>query len=103
VADLRQALDRENLKLLPGDAVIIHTGWGKLLRQVDWYTYYAGSLGTPTAMILRESYLRIPDTESRKTLTRVSVQRVRLHSSRSNRSLFCSCSLIPPFPKGRAK
>ena len=30
VADLQQALQRENLKLLPGDAVIIHTGWGKL-------------------------------------------------------------------------
>jgi len=30
VADLQQALQRQNLKLLPGDAVIIHTGWGKL-------------------------------------------------------------------------
>src|SRR2546430_171101 len=30
VADLQQALQPENLKLLPGDAVIIHTGWGKL-------------------------------------------------------------------------
>src|SRR5437879_10440109 len=30
VADLQQALQREKLKLLPGDAVIIHTGWGKL-------------------------------------------------------------------------
>jgi kynurenine formamidase len=30
VADLEQALQRQNLKLQPGDAVIIHTGWGKL-------------------------------------------------------------------------
>jgi kynurenine formamidase len=30
VADLQQALDRQKLKLLPGDAIIIHTGWGKL-------------------------------------------------------------------------
>jgi kynurenine formamidase len=28
--DLQQALQRQNLKLQPGDAVIIHTGWGKL-------------------------------------------------------------------------
>ncbi len=30
VADLQQALQRQNLSLRPGDAVIIHTGWGKL-------------------------------------------------------------------------
>jgi kynurenine formamidase len=30
VQDLDQALQRQNLKLQPGDAVIIHTGWGKL-------------------------------------------------------------------------
>src|SRR6266851_3341634 len=29
-ADLQQALARQKLKLQPGDAVIIHTGWGKL-------------------------------------------------------------------------
>ena len=28
--DLQQALQRQNLQLEPGDAVIIHTGWGKL-------------------------------------------------------------------------
>jgi kynurenine formamidase len=28
--DLEQALQRQNLRLQPGDAVIIHTGWGKL-------------------------------------------------------------------------
>jgi kynurenine formamidase len=28
--DLEQALERQKLKLQPGDAVIIHTGWGKL-------------------------------------------------------------------------
>ena len=30
VQDLQQALARQNLSLQPGDAVIIHTGWGKL-------------------------------------------------------------------------
>ncbi len=30
VPDLQQALQRQNLQLRPGDAVIIHTGWGKL-------------------------------------------------------------------------
>jgi len=30
VPDLQQALQRQNLTLQPGDAVIIHTGWGKL-------------------------------------------------------------------------
>jgi len=30
VADIEGALQRQNQKLQPGDAVIIHTGWGKL-------------------------------------------------------------------------
>jgi kynurenine formamidase len=30
VADLEAALSRLNLKLMPGDAVLIHTGWGTL-------------------------------------------------------------------------
>jgi kynurenine formamidase len=30
VKDLEQALQRQNLKLHPGDAIIIHTGWSKL-------------------------------------------------------------------------
>lgn len=30
VADLEGALAKQNLKLEPGDAVLIHTGWGKL-------------------------------------------------------------------------
>ena len=30
VQDLQQALQRQNLTLQPGDAVIVHTGWGKL-------------------------------------------------------------------------
>ncbi len=28
--DLQQALERQKLKLQPGDAIIVHTGWGKL-------------------------------------------------------------------------
>jgi kynurenine formamidase len=30
VQDLQQAMQRQNVALQPGDAVIIHTGWGKL-------------------------------------------------------------------------
>jgi kynurenine formamidase len=30
VQDLEQALQKQNLKLQPGDAVLVHTGWGKL-------------------------------------------------------------------------
>jgi kynurenine formamidase len=30
VQDLQQALQKQNLTLQPGDAVLIHTGWGKL-------------------------------------------------------------------------
>jgi len=30
VQDLQQAMQRQNVSLQPGDAVIIHTGWGKL-------------------------------------------------------------------------
>lgn len=30
VSDLQQALAKQNLALAPGDAVLIHTGWGKL-------------------------------------------------------------------------
>jgi kynurenine formamidase len=30
VGDLQQALKRQNLTLVPGDAVIVHTGWGRL-------------------------------------------------------------------------
>ncbi len=30
VADLEQALQGENVRLQPGDAVILHTGWGRL-------------------------------------------------------------------------
>ena len=30
VADLQQALQRQKLTLQPGDAVIVHTGWGRL-------------------------------------------------------------------------
>jgi kynurenine formamidase len=30
VADLQQALARQNLTIAPGDAVVIHTGWGTL-------------------------------------------------------------------------
>ncbi len=44
VADLEQTLQRQNQKLQPGDAVIIHTGWGKLWAK-DNARYMKGNLG----------------------------------------------------------
>jgi kynurenine formamidase len=44
VADLEQALQRQNQKLQPGDAVIIHTGWGKLWAK-DNARYMKGNPG----------------------------------------------------------
>jgi len=44
VADLEQALQRQNQKLQPGDAVIIHTGWGKLWGK-DNARYMKGNPG----------------------------------------------------------
>src|SRR5262249_33848001 len=48
VQDLQQALAREKLTLQPGDAVIIHTGWGKLWGK-DNSRYQAGSPGIGTS------------------------------------------------------
>ena len=44
VGDLEQALQRQNQKLQPGDAVIIHTGWGKLWAK-DNARYMKGNPG----------------------------------------------------------
>jgi kynurenine formamidase len=44
VADLEQALQRQNQTLQPGDAVIIHTGWGKLWAK-DNARYTKGNPG----------------------------------------------------------
>lgn len=43
--DLQQALAKENLKLEPGDAVMIHTGWGKLYTVKDKDKYLKSSPG----------------------------------------------------------
>lgn len=43
--DLQQALAKENVKLEPGDAVMIHTGWGKLYTVKDKDRYLASSPG----------------------------------------------------------
>jgi kynurenine formamidase len=48
VADLQQALQRQNLALQPGDAVIIHTGWGKLWAK-DNARYMKGCPGIGVA------------------------------------------------------
>jgi kynurenine formamidase len=44
VADLQAALTREGLSIAPGDAVLIHTGWGKLWGK-DNARYNAGCPG----------------------------------------------------------
>jgi kynurenine formamidase len=43
--DLQQALAKENLKIEPGDAVMIHTGWGKLYTVKDKDKYLKSSPG----------------------------------------------------------
>ena len=48
VQDLQQALARQKLTLEPGDAVLIHTGWGKLWGK-DNARFQAGSPGIGTA------------------------------------------------------
>jgi len=48
VQDLQQALARQKLTLQPGDAVLIHTGWGKLWGK-DNARYQAGAPGIGTA------------------------------------------------------
>jgi kynurenine formamidase len=48
VQDLQQALARQKLTLQPGDAVIIHTGWGKLWGK-DNARYQKGSPGIGVA------------------------------------------------------
>ncbi|MBI3046939.1 MAG: cyclase family protein [Acidobacteria bacterium] len=50
VADLQQALKRQQLSLQPGDAVIIHTGWGRLWgKQNDRYMKANPGLGAAAA------------------------------------------------------
>jgi kynurenine formamidase len=48
VQDLQQGLARQKLTLQPGDAVIVHTGWGKLWGQ-DNTRFQASSPGIGTA------------------------------------------------------
>src|SRR5688500_8801543 len=48
VGDLQQALARQNLTLQPGDAVIIHTGWGKLWEK-ESARYQRGNPGIGVA------------------------------------------------------
>ena len=45
VQDLQQAMARQNVMLQPGDAVIIHTGWGKLWEK-DNARYSRGNPGS---------------------------------------------------------
>jgi kynurenine formamidase len=55
VADLEEALDRQGVTLEPGDAVIIHTGWGQLW-DVDNARYVAScpGIGVEAALWLAE-------------------------------------------------
>jgi kynurenine formamidase len=53
VADLEGALKKEELTLQPGDAVIIHTGWGKLWDKDNArYTKSNPGIGVPAAQWL---------------------------------------------------
>jgi kynurenine formamidase len=48
--DLQQALHQQNLTLRPGDAVLIHTGWGRLWEQDNArYTKSAPGIGVAAA------------------------------------------------------
>ena len=50
VADLQQALKRQSLTLQPGDAVIIHTGWGRLWgKENARYTKSSPGIGIAAA------------------------------------------------------
>ncbi|HEY5619004.1 MAG TPA: cyclase family protein [Vicinamibacterales bacterium] len=50
VADLQQALQRQQMTLQPGDAVIVHTGWGRLWgRENDRYMRTNPGLGAAAA------------------------------------------------------
>ena len=50
VADLQAALKRQNMTLEPGDAVIVHTGWGRLWdKDVARYGKGNPGIGVPAA------------------------------------------------------
>ena len=53
VEDLEGALKKQNLTLQPGDAVIIHTGWGKLYgKDNPRYVKSCPGIGVPAALWL---------------------------------------------------
>ena len=53
VEDLEAAMQRQNLKIQPGDAVLIHTGWGKLYgKDNPRYVKTAPGLGIKAAEYL---------------------------------------------------
>ena len=58
--DLKQALRRQGLTIRPGDAVLIHTGWGSLWK-VDNQQYCAGEpgLGVGAAHFLVENQVTL--------------------------------------------
>lgn len=50
VQDMQQALQRQNLTLQPGDAVIVHTGWGKLWGKENMrYSSRSAGIGAAAA------------------------------------------------------
>jgi hypothetical protein len=53
VEDLEGALKKQNLTLQPGDAVLIHTGWGKLYgKDNPRYVKSCPGIGVPAALWL---------------------------------------------------
>ena len=63
--DLQQALAREHMRLEPGDAVIINTGWGKLIgKDNDKYGKITPGIGIAAALWLVQQNPMIVGTDT---------------------------------------
>lgn len=63
--DLKEALIRQELSIRPGDAVLIHTGWGSLWM-VDNQLYNSGEpgIGIPAAQFLAKQQISVMGSDS---------------------------------------
>ena len=86
VEDLEGALKKQNLALQPGDAVLIHTGWGKLYGKDNLrYVKSCPGIGVPAALWLatKDRCCSAPTTgRSKSRPTRTSNCRFRCIRSR---------------------
>jgi len=94
VNDLQQALDRQGVALEPGDAVLIHTGWG-VLWDTDGERFMATNPGGSASRRRSGSWSRTPccwgPTTSR---SRSRPTRTRKSRCRSTRSCWWSTASI---------